>query len=256
VLGVVALIVAGAGAVVVSSSTAAAPATAEYTPLASNIVGTVDTAPDPSRLQPVQVSRGTEVDRETLDEQARIQAAQRTKALAELVEAANATADELRAAERAAEKAEQKAEQEAEEAAQANQWVLPVAGYVLSATYGEVSSYWSTYHTGLDFAAASGTPIVSVAHGTVTYVGYDGAYGNKTEITLDDGTVIWYAHQTSQVVSTGAEVQPGELIGYVGATGNVTGPHLHLEVRMPSVGGVDGQDVDPYQALADHGVTP
>jgi murein DD-endopeptidase MepM/ murein hydrolase activator NlpD len=245
VLGVAALIVAGAGAVAVSSGEAGAPASAEYTPLSSSIAGGVDAAPDRSRLQPVEVSRSIEVDRETLDEQARIQAAQRTKALAELVAKANATAAELRAAERAAEKEQR-----------ANQWVLPVAGYALSATYGEVSSYWSTYHTGLDFAAASGTPIVSVAHGTVTYVGYDGAYGNKTEITLDDGTVIWYAHQTSQVVSTGAEVQPGELIGYVGATGNVTGPHLHLEVRMPSVDGADGQDVDPYQALSEHGVTP
>jgi murein DD-endopeptidase MepM/ murein hydrolase activator NlpD len=255
-LGVAALIVAGAGTVVVSSSTADAPATPEYTPLASNVIGTIDTTDDRTRLQPVQISRSIEVDRETLNEQAQLQAEQRTKALAELVEAANATADELRAAEAAAEQEKEEAEAQAEQEAQANQWVLPVAGYVLSATYGEVSSYWSTYHTGLDFAAASGTPIVSVAHGTVTYVGYDGAYGNKTEITLDDGTVIWYAHQTSQVVSTGAEVQPGELIGYVGATGNVTGPHLHLEVRMPSVDGVDGQDVDPYQALVDHGVTP
>jgi murein DD-endopeptidase MepM/ murein hydrolase activator NlpD len=245
-LGVVALIVAGAGAVAVSSGTPGAPQPPGYTPLSSNLTVSLD--PRSDRLQQVQVSRSIEVDRETLNAQAQIQAEQRTEALAELVAEANATADELRAAEKAAE--------EAAEEAQANQWVLPVAGYVLSATYGEVSSYWSTYHTGLDFAAASGTPLVSVAQGTVTYVGYDGAYGNKTEITLTDGTVIWYAHQTSQVVSTGDVVQPGELIGYVGATGNVTGPHLHLEVRMPTVDGIDGQDVDPYQALADHGVTP
>ena len=126
----------------------------------------------------------------------------------------------------------------------------------MTTTWGQVSSYWSTYHTGIDFAAASGTPIVSVAQGRVTFVGYDGAYGNKTEITLNDGTVIWYAHQTSQTVSVGDQVNPGELIGYVGSTGNVTGPHLHLEVRLPSAAGTDGQDVDPYDAFVEHGVRP
>jgi murein DD-endopeptidase MepM/ murein hydrolase activator NlpD len=232
VLGAVALVVAGGGAVIVSSSTAAAPQAREYTPLSSEITGGIDTTG--TRLQQVDVSRGIEIDRETLDEQAEIQAQQRTEALADLVDLANATAEEMKA----------------------NQWVLPVAGYALTARWGQVSSLWSTYHTGLDFAAASGTPIVSVAHGTVTYVGYDSAYGNKTEITLDDGTVIWYAHQTSQTVAVGDEVQPGELIGYVGSTGNVTGPHLHLEVRQPSSEGTDGQDVDPYEAFVDHGVTP
>jgi len=225
--------VAGAGAVIVSSSTATPATIGDYKPLASNIVGGVDSRPG-TRMQTVQVSRSIEVDRETLERQAEAQAQQRTEALADLVDLANQTAQEM----------------------QSNQWVLPVAGYVLTAQWGQVSSYWSTYHTGLDFAAASGTPIVSVAHGTVTYVGYDGAYGNKTEITLDDGTVIWYAHQTSQTVSIGDEVQPGELIGYVGSTGNVTGPHLHLEVRMPSTDGLDGQDVDPYDAFVEHGVTP
>ena len=237
VLGAVALIVAASGAVSVSSSAASTSSTPRYTTLSSDISGDADSAPG-TRLQPVEVSRSIQVDRETLDRQAEIQAEQRTRALADLVAKANQTAEEMKV----------------EEAT--NQWVLPVAGYAITATWGEVSSYWSTYHTGLDFAAPSGTPIVSVASGTVTYVGYDGAYGNKTEITLDDGTVIWYAHQTSQVVATGDEVQPGELIGYVGSTGNVSGPHLHLEVREPSVGGVDGQDLDPYAVLSEHGVSP
>ena len=56
-------------------------------------------------------------------------------------------------------------------------------------------------HTGLDFAAPSGTPIYAVANGTVTETGYDGAYGNKTVITLDDGTEIWFCHQTSYTVT-------------------------------------------------------
>ena len=242
VLGAIALIVAGSGAVIVSSSAADAPEVREYTPLANNIPGGVDSAPG-TRMQQVEVSRTIQIDRGTLDKQAEIQAEQREKALAELVDLANTTAEELE-------------EQQEQERVEANQWVLPVAGYAITATWGEVSSYWSTYHTGIDFAAASGTPIVSVAQGTVTYVGYDGAYGNKTEITLNDGTVIWYAHQTSQTVSVGDEVNPGEQIGYVGATGNVTGPHLHLEVRLPSTDGTDGQDVDPYQAFVEHGVRP
>ena len=133
----------------------------------------------------------------------------------------------------------------------ANLWVLPVAGYHLSAGFGETSYLWSSVHTGLDFAAPSGTPIVAVARGVVTEVGYDGAYGNKTVITLDDGTELWFCHQTSYAVSVGESVTPGQVIGYVGSTGNTTGPHLHLEVRPGA-----GDPVDPYAALVAHGVTP
>lgn len=132
-----------------------------------------------------------------------------------------------------------------------NAWVLPVAGYHLTARFGDYSGLWSTFHTGLDFAAPSGTPIVAVANGVVTSAGYDGSYGNKTVITLEDGTELWFCHQTSYAVSVGETVHAGEVIGYVGSTGNVTGPHLHLEVRP---GG--GDPVDPYAALVAHGVTP
>ena len=131
-----------------------------------------------------------------------------------------------------------------------NRWVLPVAGYRLTATFGEYG-LWSSYHTGLDFAADPGTPIMAVARGVITSTGYDGAYGNKTVLTLEDGTEIWYAHQTSILVSVGDVVAPGDVIGTVGSTGNVTGPHLHLEVRP---GG--GDPVDPRAALIANGVTP
>ncbi len=132
-----------------------------------------------------------------------------------------------------------------------NQWVLPVSGYHLTARFGDSSGLWSHYHTGLDFAAPSGTTIQAVANGVVTSTGYDGSYGNKTVVTLDDGTELWYCHQTSYAVSPGQEVRAGEAIGYVGSTGNVTGPHLHLEVRP---GG--GDPVDPYAALLVHGLQP
>ena len=131
-----------------------------------------------------------------------------------------------------------------------NQWVLPLSGYRLTATYGEYG-LWSSYHTGLDFAAPSGTALVAMANATVTSVGYDGAYGNKTVLTLEDGTELWYCHQNSMSVSPGDVVQAGDVIGTVGSTGNVTGPHLHLEVRP---GG--GDPVDPYQAMRVNGLQP
>jgi len=131
-----------------------------------------------------------------------------------------------------------------------NKWVLPLASYGITATFGQYG-LWASYHTGLDFNANSGDSILSVANGTVTETGYDGAYGNKTVVTLDDGTEIWYCHQTSIYVSVGETVRGGEVIGTVGATGNVTGSHLHLEVRP----GGDGP-VDPFDAFVDHGIVP
>ncbi|CAN5372614.1 hypothetical protein BH24ACT12_BH24ACT12_08150 [soil metagenome] len=262
VLGAAALVIAGGGAVVMSAEdTAAQVIRADVAPwLGEGLDGVAVNAT--TRTDTIPVSRSVTVSRETLDRQTQEQAAQRRIALAQLAEQSGVRADELlelkqeRAEQRRQEArqealAQEQVEEEALEQEQAaDQWVLPLAGYVLTARWGETSSYWSTYHTGVDFAAASGTPIASIARGTVTFVGYDDAYGNKTEITLEDGTEVWYAHQTSQTVAVGQVVDPGELIGYVGATGNVTGPHLHLEVRT------GGQDVDPLGAFAEHGVTP
>ena len=123
-----------------------------------------------------------------------------------------------------------------------NSWQLPVTrgAYHLTCGFGECSGLWSHCHTGLDFAAPSGTPILAVAGGTVTETGSAGAYGNRTIETLADGTEIWYCHQTAFAVRVGQTVSAGELIGGVGATGNTTGPHLHLEVRPGA-----GDPVDP-----------
>ena len=131
-----------------------------------------------------------------------------------------------------------------------NAWVYPTDPVVLTARFGEYG-LWSSYHTGLDFNGNTGDPIHAIAGGTVTSVGYDGSYGNKTVITLDDGTEIWYCHQTSQYVSEGDTVTGDQVIGTVGSTGHVTGSHLHVEVRP---GG--GDPVDPYAAFVVHGVTP
>ena len=131
-----------------------------------------------------------------------------------------------------------------------NLWVLPTIGYRLTARYGQYG-LWSRSHTGLDFAAPSGTPIFAIANGVITEVGYDGAYGYKTVQTLADGTEIWYCHQSETGVEVGEKVIQSEQIGRVGSTGHVTGPHVHLEVRP---GG--GDPVDPYPAFLYHGVTP
>ncbi len=131
-----------------------------------------------------------------------------------------------------------------------NQWVMPLAGYRLTARFGDYG-LWASYHTGLDFAAPTGTPLLAMANAVVTSVGYDGAYGTKTVLTLEDGTELWYCHQTSTTVSPGDVVRAGEVIGTVGSTGNVTGPHLHLEVRPGA-----GDPVDPYAALQVHGLNP
>jgi murein DD-endopeptidase MepM/ murein hydrolase activator NlpD len=133
----------------------------------------------------------------------------------------------------------------------AERWVLPLATYRLTGTFGEHSYLWSTVHAGLDFAAASGTAIRAVAAGTVTDAGWAGAYGYRTIVTLLDGTEIWYCHQSSIGVRVGDSVARGQAIGEVGSTGNVTGPHLHLEVRPA---GAD--PVDPQLALPEHGVRP
>ena len=130
----------------------------------------------------------------------------------------------------------------------ADRWSLPVDYVALTATFGD-SGLWANLHTGLDFNGDEGDPIYSVANGTITSVGYDGSYGNKTVVTLNDGTEIWYCHQSAISVDPGDSVRGGDVIGAVGSTGNVTGSHLHLEVRP---GG--GSPVDPLGVLAAKGL--
>ncbi len=130
------------------------------------------------------------------------------------------------------------------------QQVLPVSGYNLTARFG-ATGYWSAAHTGLDFAAPYGTTIRSITRGTVVSAGYDGSYGNKTVIRTSNGTELWFCHQDSFAVSVGDTVKPGQVIGYVGLTGNTTGAHLHLEVRPGA-----GDPIDPYGWLVRIGLRP
>jgi len=132
-----------------------------------------------------------------------------------------------------------------------NLWRLPLASYRLTATFGESSGLWANTHTGLDFAASYGAPVMSVTNGTVTSVGYEGSYGNQVIVTTDDGEELWYCHLSGFAANVGDTIRAGEVLGYVGSTGNSTGNHMHLEVRPGA-----GDPVDPYYALVAHGVNP
>jgi len=122
-------------------------------------------------------------------------------------------------------------------------WTLPVSGAGWSASFGESGSAWSSgYHTGQDFTAPSGTPVHAVGPGTITSAAYDGAYGNLAVITHPDGSESWYAHM-SGFERTSGRVSAGDVIGYVGCTGNCYGNHVHLEYHP---GGGDAADPLPW----------
>ena len=112
--------------------------------------------------------------------------------------------------------------------------IPPVSGRI-SSRFGVRSSIRSSAHTGLDIATSKGTPIAAAAEGIVSFAGWKGAYGNLIVITHADGVQTYYGHCNSIYVSDGDYVDQGEIIGEVGSTGNSTGPHLHLEVRVDGV---------------------
>lgn len=131
-------------------------------------------------------------------------------------------------------------------------YTLPVVGATVGTHYKVAGSMWSSgYHTGVDFVVPTGTTIKAIAAGTVVSAGWGGAYGNQVVIQHADGQYSQYAHMSSLSVSAGQTVTEGQQIGLSGATGNVTGPHLHFEIRTtPNY----GSDVDPVAYLRSHGV--
>jgi len=112
--------------------------------------------------------------------------------------------------------------------------IKPTSG-VITSRFGSRSSIRSSAHTGLDIGAPTGTTIKAAASGTVTFVGYKGSYGNLVVISHGNGVQTYYAHCNTLCVSNGAYVTQGQKIATVGNTGNSTGPHLHLEVRVNGV---------------------
>ena len=112
--------------------------------------------------------------------------------------------------------------------------VIPVNGTVTS-RFGTVSSIRSSSHTGLDISTSRGSGIRPIANGTVVFAAYKGSYGNLVIIDHGNGVQSYYAHCNALYVSNGQAVDTNSVIAAVGSTGNSTGPHLHLEVRVNGV---------------------
>ena len=216
-----------------------------------------DDEPEPEASSTPLTSVGlttTETEQGTADagEALRARIMQQAERQQDLAQSAEQKAAEAKAA-AAKEKAAEEARQQAEAERLAKSFALPTTAYTITSTFGQSGALWSSgYHTGLDFAAPTGTPIKAVHSGTVTEAGWSGSYGYRTVLTLDDGTEIWYAHQSSISVGVGQKVTSGEVIGRVGATGNVTGAHLHLEVHP----GGASTGIDPMAWLRSKGLNP
>jgi len=107
----------------------------------------------------------------------------------------------------------------------------PIIGaYQLSARFGERGYHWSTgWHTGLDFVVRTGTAVHAAARGAIIFAGWAGPYGNRIEIDCGNGYIVTYNH-LSKIEKTSGVVELGDEIARSGATGNVTGPHVHFEV--------------------------
>lgn len=116
-----------------------------------------------------------------------------------------------------------------------------LANYVyISSQYG---MRHGKMHTGVDFAAPKNTEIYAWKGGKVVTANWSGGYGNFIEIQHDDGTISRYGHLNSYAVAAGQTVSAGQLIGYVGTTGNSTGYHLHFEIK------INGNFVNPISYL-------
>ncbi|WBB74540.1 M23 family metallopeptidase [Micromonospora sp. WMMD1128] len=127
-------------------------------------------------------------------------------------------------------------------------WVIPMEGADITSCYGQ---RWGTLHAGIDFAMPAGTPIRAAAAGTVVKAGDVGdGYGNSVFVDHHNGYLTHYAHQSRLLVDVGDRVKVGQVIGYEGATGDATGPHLHFEVHQ----GAMWNQIDPAPFLRARGI--
>ena len=133
-----------------------------------------------------------------------------------------------------------------EAAARAPKFVLPAQGRFTSG----FGARWGTSHKGVDIANAIGTPIVSVADGTVIDSGPASGFGMWVRVQLADGTINVYGHVNRSYVSEGQKVRAGEQIAEIGNRGESTGPHLHFEVWTPG-----GTKINPLPWLASRGIS-
>ncbi|MFF8726498.1 transglycosylase family protein [Streptomyces sp. NPDC015171] len=129
--------------------------------------------------------------------------------------------------------------------------VAPVTASI-GTGYRVAGSHWSKgYHTGVDFLVPTGTSVKAVAAGHVVAAGWGGSYGYQVVLRHADGRYTQYAHLSAISVRVGQSVTEAQRIGRSGSTGNVTGPHLHFEVRT---GPGFGSDIDPLAYLRAGGV--
>ena len=122
-------------------------------------------------------------------------------------------------------------------------WIIPLKGsYTITSPYGYRGGFgvsWADFHSGTDLYQPAGSRIYAADGGVVIYAGYRGAYGNCVEISHGGNYTTLYAHCSQLLVSVGQEVAQGEVIALIGATGFVTGAHLHFEVHY------NGTAIDP-----------
>ncbi|MFF1548251.1 M23 family metallopeptidase [Streptomyces sp. NPDC058291] len=119
----------------------------------------------------------------------------------------------------------------------AQAWTAPTRRYWLSAGFAAKGSHWAHRHTGQDFAVDSGTPVYAVGSGVVRITTCGDGFGNQVLVRHGDGYFTQYAHLSRIDVRPGQQVTAGQRIGLSGASGNVTGPHLHFEVRITPYAG-------------------
>ncbi len=140
----------------------------------------------------------------------------------------------------------------------------PLDGARISSNFGmrkHPISGFNKMHKGVDFAAPTGTPIYAGGNGIVEYVGWNGGYGKYIRIRHNNGYKTAYAHLSNykKSISKGVRVNQGEVIGYVGSTGNSTGPHLHYEIiyqnkhinplklKLPSGKILEGKELEKFK---------
>ncbi|QCT71218.1 murein hydrolase activator EnvC family protein [Eubacterium maltosivorans] len=129
-------------------------------------------------------------------------------------------------------------------------WPLP-GNYTITSWFGyrpasDTNGIGSTNHGGMDIAASTGTPIHAPAGGYVTMASWNGGYGNCIMVAMDNGDTLLFGHLSGYNVSYGQRVNQGDIIGYVGSTGNSTGPHLHLTYLLNNSTSVDPWDYIYY----------
>ena len=113
-------------------------------------------------------------------------------------------------------------------------WPLPGHTYI-SCHFGEVDAFGNAGHRGTDIPAPEGTPILAAHSGTVLVSGWNDSYGNQVLLDNGAGLSTRYAHMTATAVTAGETVTAGQVIGYVGSTGDSTGNHLHFEMMQGGI---------------------